>query len=148
MVLSIKKGFMSINIKKDSFALHVKLLTKENIDEYDDIYLQLGSFINVTFSYENSGFKCSMSISDEESLNEITADNWLKLTKKSTSLNFGAVYGSHVDNGEVSISSNLEDNQITFKVDGARGGINEFSVPVSECGWAFQKLSEVKGYFT
>lgn len=135
---------MSINLQENGFGLNIVRITEDNKAEYCAEDYPIGAFISVTFSYETDGIKCSMSIEDDHSLNKLKSDDWLNMLKNNSFLDFGFVYGSHVDNGLVIINSSMQEQEITFKVDGARGGVTEFTVPISKCAWAFQKLAELK----
>lgn len=50
----------------------------------------------------------------------VTSEDWTKLIDGDHKIAFGDCYGSHVDNGVVSIQT--EGDLVTFYVDGARGG--------------------------
>ena len=68
--------------------------------------------------------------------------DWIKLIDvESFSLEFGDSYGSHVDNGLVSITH--KNSQLEFCVDGARGGDMAILIPVSVCKEEFYKLSKL-----
>lgn len=115
-------------------SVEIEHYTKKTAyDEYD-----IGRIRYITIKSRGMTFKlgeyCWQSTS-------ITYSKWLSLLNPGTVLNFGCFYGSHVDNGIVSIKHTGEGN-LKFYVDGARGGTLSCEIPVLEMESVIKKIAE------
>jgi hypothetical protein len=74
-----------------------------------------------------------------DSVCEYTPEQWRLLLAAPSVMEFGDVYGSHVDNGIVRIKH--ENGRLEFVVDGARGGKMRWSLPIDLCREAIEHVA-------
>lgn len=95
------------------------------------------TFIEVILNYNNCYF-CY----DSSSLAAMEKKDWINLiTIEGYRLDLSDSYGSHCDNGDVSIR-NLDNKFLVFHIDTATGGSIRFDIPIDNCKDAITNLAE------
>ena len=98
-------------------------------------------FFQLEFTYK-SDVEISMCISGDSVIADRTCSDWVRLVEEEDfCLEFGDEYGSHVDNGIVSIKH--KNSKLEFLVDGAKGGELSVKLPISVCKSEFYALSKL-----
>ena len=93
------------------------------------------------FTYKGD-VEISMCIRGDSVIEGRNCSDWVRLVEEEDfCLEFGDEYGSHVDNGIVSIEH--KNSRLEFCVDGAKGGELRVKLPVSICKSEFYALSEL-----
>ena len=100
------------------------------IDDDTDIYITL------IFQYDDM-FTFELSTSE---LTKIKSNFWLNLLNDGSGFDLADSYGSHCDNGEVSLSN--KNGFVIFTADTATGGKSTFKVPIDKCKDAFLELAD------
>ncbi len=96
----------------------------------------------LSFKYKGDLELCMCITGDSLFCNETLPSSWIKLIEEDFfCMSFGDSYGSHVDNGIISIRHNNLD--LEFFVDGARGGTIFVKIPIYLCKSEFYKLAKL-----
>ena len=111
----------------------IERYTEETADDESDI----GQISTITIKYSGGIFTLDDCWRDHG----ITSAKWLELLTPGKELFLGCDYGSHVDNGTVSIEHTVEGN-LRFCVDGARGGILSYEIPIEEVQMVITEIAQ------
>ena len=96
--------------------------------------------LTLTFIYKGD-IEFNMSITGDSITQDKSPNDWCKLVdQQGFALDFGDLYGSHVDNGTVSIVN--KNSVLEFCVDGARGGDIVVRIPIFICKNEFYELAK------
>ena len=102
--------------------------------------LEEGIF-QLEFTYKGD-VEISMCVTGDSVIKVSDCSYWVRLVEEDGfCLEFGDSYGSHVDNGIVSIEH--KNSRLEFCVDGAKGGEISVKLPVSICKSEFYALSKL-----
>lgn len=110
--------------------------TKEDTPCEEDI----GRFSSIVFDILSDGVSIEITIVDGDHRLD-NPSKWMELLHESNcTLTFGSQYGSHVDNGSITIER--DDTTVTFFNDNALGCSTSISYSFNQCEQAFKNIRD------
>lgn len=102
------------------------------VENTDDIY----TFLNITLKYKYITFDYTSS-----ELESKKKSDWLNLiSQNGFNMHLNDSYGSHCDNGQVSIT-NINNESLLFVNDTATGGDISVKIPINKCRSAIEEIA-------